>query len=241
MTHLRDVRPTRRQAALALTTLAALSLGACGVAEEAEFEDDPTEPALEDSGAPEPAASDGGGESPQAVADDAPAGEVIDPDDAVDTISYTLPTDEIDGTMTVGLHHLRRRGETMELLLTYTPEFREAGAYSLWELHGSNHSNVPPTLFDRENLKRYDILRAGGTWDSAQIWNSTQAEHKLATGDTQAYWANFAAPEDDIDTINIAIPGAPEFEDIPIEQGSSADGGNGSDADGASESTEGQE
>ena len=230
MTQLRDVTLTRRRAALALTALAALPLAACGVTEQADFEDGPDSPAPEEpeeSEAAQPAASDGGGDESQTGTDGASGGapEVIDPADAVDTISYTLPTDEIDGTMTVGLHHLIQRGQTVELLLTYTPEFRESGTFSLWELHGDNHSNVPPALFDRENLKRYDILRDGGTWDSAEIWNSKQAEHKLASGDTQAYWATFAAPEDDIDTINIAIPGAPEFEDVPIEQASSDDEG----------------
>ena len=228
MTQLRDVPLTRRRAALALTALAALPLAACGVTEQADFEDGPDSPAAEvpeESDAEQPSPSDGGGEEQQTGADDASGGapEVIDPADAVDTISYTLPTDEIDGTMTVGLHHLIQRGRTMELLLTYTPEFRESGTFSLWELHGGNHSNVPPALFDRENLKRYDILRAGSTWDSPKVWNSKQAEHKLASGDTQAYWATFAAPEDDIDTINIAIPGAPEFEDVPIAQGAAAD------------------
>ena len=228
MTQLRDVPPPRGRAARPLPARAALPRAAGGVTAPADFEDGPDSPAAEvpeESDAEQPSPSDGGGEEQQTGADDASGGapEVIDPADAVDTISYTLPTDEIDGTMTVGLHHLIQRGRTMELLLTYTPEFRESGTFSLWELHGGNHSNVPPALFDRENLKRYDILRDGGTWDSAEIWNSKQAEHKLASGDTQAYWATFAAPEDDIDTINIAIPGAPEFEDVPIEQGAAAD------------------
>lgn len=228
MTQLRDVTLTRRRAALALTALAALPLAACGVTEQADFEDGPDSPAAEvpeESDAEQPSPSDGGGEEQQTGADDASGGapEVIDPADAVDTISYTLPTDELDGTMTVGLHHLIQRGRTMELLLTYTPEFRESGTFSLWELHGDNHSNVPPALFDRDNLKRYDILGTGSAWDTPNVWNSKQAEHKLASGDTQAYWATFAAPEDDIDTINIAIPGAPEFEDVPIEQGVAAD------------------
>ncbi|MGO3209343.1 hypothetical protein ACT3SQ_16085 [Brachybacterium sp. AOP42-C2-15] len=224
MNHPREVRPTRRQAALALTALAALTLSACGAAEEAEFEDGTTEPAPEGSASPAPDTSDDGGEDPQPEAENAPAGEVVDPGDAVSTISYTLPTDEIDGTMTVGLHHLRQRGKTMELLLTFTPEFSGSGAFSLWELQGEDHSNVGPALFDRTNLKRYDILRNGGAWDGKTVWNSKQAVHKLASGDTQAYWANFATPEDDIETINVAIPGAPEFEDVPIEQDTSADG-----------------
>lgn len=238
MTDRTTMRPTRRQAAVALTMLAAVSLTACGGG-EAQFEegtqDAPSEAAPEEAGA-----SDGGGQegSSEASGQDADAeqdsaGEVIDPDDAVSTITYTLPTDEIEGTMTVGFHHLRLRGNTMELLLTYTPEFTTRETHTLWELHGRNHSNVAPALFDREHLKRYDILRTSGTWDGKTVWNSKQAEHELASGDTQAYWANFAAPEDDIEALNIAIPGAPEFEDVPIERDASASSGqSGSDADG---------
>ena len=227
MTRIREAQPTRRQAALTLSALAALSLTACGAA-DAEFEDDSPEAGPEDTAPDQPNASDGGGQEPDDKDEEdqaAAGGGVIDPSDAVATIDYTLPTDEIDGTMTVGLHHLRRRGQTMELLLTFTPEFSGSGAYSLWDLHGRDHASVAPALFDRENLKRYDILRSGGDWDGENVWNSKQAKHKLASGDTQAYWATYAAPEDDIDTINIAIPGAPEFEDVAIEQSSSDDEG----------------
>lgn len=215
---------------MTLAMLTAVSLTACGGG-KAQFEED--EPEAPSESAPEEAgASDGGGpeESSEAADQDAgadqdAAGGVIDPDEAVSTITYTLPTDEIEGTMTVGFHHLRLRGNTMELLLTYTPEFSETGAFTLWELHGKNHFNVAPALFDRAHLKRYDILRSGGAWDGKTVWNSKQAEHELASGDTQAYWANFAAPEDDIETLNISIPGAPEFEDVPIERDASASSG----------------
>lgn len=236
MTHPRTIAPTRRQAALALTTFAALSLAACARGGDAEFDEGGSATAPPDPAPKQPVASDGGGEASDGggedqespSAEEGPAtGAVIDPADAVSTITYTLPSDEIEGTMTVGFHHLRARGATMELLLTYTPDFTGDQARTLWELHGKNHSNVAPALFDRVNLKRYDILRNGGTWDGEEIWNSKQAEHTLSSGDTQAYWANFAAPEDDIETLDIGIPGAPEFEDVPIDKAPSTEGGQG--------------
>ncbi|MGO2194055.1 MAG: hypothetical protein ACTH43_15635 [Brachybacterium sp.] len=222
MTDRRTLRPTRRQAVLALTSLAALSMTACsGGGDEAEFEDPADEPTADEQADGSDASDGGGQEHPSQEADEAEPAAVIDPADAVDTISYTLPSGDIDGTMTVGLHHLRVRGDTMELLLTFTPEFTEPGAFTLWELHGENHSNVGPALFDRVNLKRYDILRTNGSWDTEGVWNSKQAVHELASGDTQAYWANYAAPVDEIDTVNVGIPAGPEFEDVPIEQGPS--------------------
>lgn len=120
--------------------------------------------------------------------------------------------------MTVGLHHLRVEGRTMELLLTYTPEFDQHEQYTLWELHARNHALVAPSLYDRENLKRYSILRDGG-WSSGGMWATRQADVELASGETQAYWANFAVPEDDIETINVGIPNVPEFKDVEIEWG----------------------
>lgn len=229
MTSRSALRPSRRQAALALASLTALSLTACGGAGgEAEFEE-PAGGATAGSEPSSPVASDGGGQDePAQATEEAPdAAPAIDPADAVDTLSYPLPSTDIEGTMTVGLHHLRVRGETMELLLTFTPEFETTGEFTLWELHGENHSNVGPVLFDRVNLKRYDILATTGAWDTEGVWNSKQAEFKLASGDTQAYWANFAAPVDDIDVMDVALPAGAEFADVPIEQGPADDEGEG--------------
>lgn len=220
------IRPTtRRGALLALASLGAFSLAACSTGGDAEFEESGRNGAGDggsDSGSDgkeQPAASDGGGgeEDSAGGADDAQAASSVDPADAIDTLSYPLPAGDIEGTMTVGLHHLRRRGETLELLLTYTPEFTEPGPFTLWDLHGGDHSVVPPALVDRANLTRYDILSTNGSWDTEGVWNSKQAEIELASGDTQAYWANFAAPIDDITAIDVVMAAGPSFEDVQIE------------------------
>lgn len=219
------------QAGLGCLAVAALMLTACAPDEEAEFQDgeqaaqtedqapeqtgDPEE--TEDEVSAEEEAEETDETDEDTEAEDSAAEGPIDPEDAVDTITYDIPSESIDGTMTVGLHHLRVEGETMELLLTYTPEFSGHQAYNLWELHARNHSLVAPSLFDRENLKRYDILRTCGLWDVSCVWATPQADVDLASGDTQAYWANFAVPEDEIETINIGIPNAPEFEDVEID------------------------
>lgn len=154
--------------------------------------------------------------------DDDPAGEegsgAIDPEDAVETVTYPIAHDDVDGEITVGFHHLRVEDQTMELLLTYTPEFDDHGTYNLWHLHNRNHAMVAPALYDRENLKRYNILRSGGDFDAGH-WATNQADVDLASGETQAYWANFAVPEDDIAAINIGMPVGPEFKDMEIDWG----------------------
>jgi hypothetical protein len=237
MTADRVLPTTRRRALLALAPLTALSLTACSGGGDAEFEEDggagngaadADGGSGSDAGGQEPsAASDGGGEE-QAADGDVTASSV-DPAEAIATLDYALPTDEIEGTMTVGLHHLRRRGETLELLLTFTPEFSGSEAYTLWQLHGENHAMVGPALFDRENLTRYDILTTNGGWSAAERWSSEQAEHELASGASQSYWATFAAPVDDVDVLDVGLPVGATFEEVPIEQGedASADGAEG--------------
>ncbi|WP_413544245.1 hypothetical protein [Citricoccus nitrophenolicus] len=217
-------RPRRlhwRHAAILITALTALTLTACsGESEPAGF----TEPAGQTSA--QASSVEGGsaatpeGQEEDAVAADGAGSSTVDPADAVETVTYDIQTEGIDGTMTVGLHHLRRDGETMELLLTYTPEFQGRDAYALWELHAKNHAMVAPSLFDRENLKKYSILRTAGGWDNGQVWATPHNVAELASGETQAYWANFAAPEDDVETLNVGLPAGAEFEEVTIEEGS---------------------
>lgn len=224
MTADRILPTTRRRALLALASLTALSLTACSGGGDAEFEEDggagngaADGDAGKDAADQEPStASDGGGA--EQAADDQPSASSVDPAEAIATLDYALPSDEIEGTMTVGLHHLRRRGETLELLLTFTPQFSGPEAHTLWDLHGGNHAMVGPALFDRENLTRYDILTTNGGWSAAERWSSEQAEHELTSGTSQPYWATFAAPVDDIDVLDVSLPAGATFEDVQIEE-----------------------
>lgn len=221
-------RPRRlhwRHAAILITALTALTLTACsGESEPAGF----TEPAGQTSA--QASSVEGGsaatpeGQEEDAVAADGAGSSTVDPADAVETVTYDIPTEGIDGTMTVGLHHLRRDGETMELLLTYTPEFQGHEVHTLDELHGHHDGLIAPSLFDRENLKKYSILRAGaGNW-SQMAWATPHDRVQLASGETQAYWANFAAPEDEVETLIVGMPAGGEFEAVTIEEGSQGSG-----------------
>lgn len=223
MTADRILPTTRRRALLALASLTALSLTACSGGGDAEFEEDggagngaADGDAGKDAADQEPSTASDGGVAEQASGDQ-PSTSSVDPAEAIATLEYPLPSDEIEGTMTVGLHHLRRRGEALELLLTYTPEFSDPGAHSLWDLHDGDFTVTAPALVDRANLTRYDILHANWGWDTEAVWSSKQAAIDLASGQTQAYWANFAAPIDDIEVIDVLMGAGPAFEDVTIE------------------------
>ena len=99
----------------------------------------------------------------------------------------------------------------------FSPQLNRDMVEVLWDLHGDDHSVVAPALVDRANLTRYDILTTNGSYDGPTMWNSKQAAVELASGDTQAYWANFAAPIDDISAIDVVMGAGPSFEDVQIE------------------------
>ena len=239
------LRLLRAGAGLAL--IAALGLTACAPDEDSAAFDD-SEPASDqeqdDSAADEDEPdeepeSDADGENEDDAADEDEGGEddadgeednadgatgavdtpegPINPDDAVDTVSFSIPREDIEGTITVGVHELRVNDNTMQLLLSYTPEFGEHETYTMHHLMGDTSAH--PSLTDRENLKRYSVLRPR---QSASPWATIMggAGLSLADGETMLYWGNYPVPEDDIETVNVSVfNAAPELEDVEIEWG----------------------
>ena len=69
-----------------------------------------------------------------------------------------------------------------------------------------------PTLVDRDNLKEYDIVGGAPT-----EWSSDTVYTKVTNGDPMVWWGVYAAPQDDIDTVDIRVlDELPEFTDVPI-------------------------
>ncbi len=215
---------------IGLIAVAALGLTGCSPDQEsAQFEDTETASAQEaeaqeDTSTEEETDNDGPSDAEEADHAEEQAAEgtavqtsegPIDPNDALHTVEYSLPSTNIDGTMTLGLHRLQVRDNTLELLLTFTPEFDQHDTHTLYGLHGNNGALAKPALFDRENLKQYSSLRS----DRGVAWETDVVGPRVASGESIAFWATFAVPEDDIDTINVGIPAAPEFEDVEIDWG----------------------
>ncbi|ROR73500.1 hypothetical protein [Bogoriella caseilytica] len=216
----RSIRPL---APLAGVLLASTALTACGNdgQQDADFED---APAQEESTAPDPEPTadpedqdneDDDADNRDDTDDRDDAGEAIgplDPQDAIETISYELPGDS-STTVDVGLHGLRVEGEVMLLELSFTGQFYGNNPMNIYAMMGGS---VYPELNDREHLKQYTVIGTGhDRWSTP----STNAGHRYESGQTAPYWAYYAAPVDDIDTITVTvIPGAVEFEDVEIER-----------------------
>lgn len=210
-------------ASLALTALAVAGLTACGSDTPAEFDNRPAAPA---DATVAPAVDDDGdkGATPTddktRPADDTPPVPVdttpVGPEDALHTITYDLPgaDERAEATVTVGLHSLRQEGEVLALELSFTPHFRGDGEYSIYEMHDRN--SITTVLNDRQNLKQYTVLGSGG---GSRGWQTDTGPLNPAakSGQTLMYWAYFAAPEDDIDTISVGV-GQVEFTDVVIER-----------------------
>lgn len=211
--------PRRSLTALTLLMLAAGTLTACGTDEPAEFDTPQTQesPEPETTAPADPSTKDETGDADgdaKATPDpDAAAPtSIVGPEDAIDTIVYELPGADArdDATVTVGLHSLQVEGQTMRLELSFTPEFRGEGTYGIYDMN--DDSRLAPVLNDRANLKQYVVLKDGSRdWATSTV----NADPKAASGQTLRYWAYFAAPEDDIDTIAVSI-GMVEFDDVTI-------------------------
>ncbi len=186
----------RRLAPLAVVGLLALS--ACTPGGDAEFDD--AAPA-KDGAASSPAADDGDGtqEAAGKVGVDFP-----DPDDVIADATFTVPgtKDEVR----VGVESLTVHGDTTELRLVFTPQYSEdtKDTVSVFSMVGETVGGLD--LIDRENLKEY---RTGYTSD----WTEARA----GRGQSVGFTAFFAAPEDDISSIDVKVSDAwPVFEDVPL-------------------------
>ncbi|MCT1605881.1 hypothetical protein M3B43_00820 [Nesterenkonia massiliensis] len=222
------------RAARRTTTLAALAAGlvfmtACAPEGEAEFAEasgpagesepasaEPAEETAAESGEthePEPTAEETDPAAEDDSADSADAAAMpLDPQDAIETISYEVPGDS-NTTVEVGLHSLRVEGEVMLLELTFTGEFYGQDTSNIYQMFGGHA--VYPELNDRENLKQYTVIGSGSSrWSTP----ATNSGFHYESGQTAPYWAYYAAPVDDIETITVSvIPGAIEFEDVEID------------------------
>lgn len=223
-----------------VAALAALPLTSCAPDEDpAEFEDaeaasqteeraqdegeDPAETekpgdhvsAADEESAGEGETTDSDEDTPEA----SQAGENAAPDlgDAEQTV--TVPTFEPGmGEVTVDVYPLEVEEDVMRLRLAFTPDLDSESSIrtdQMFDTVGPGNLMLP-TLNDRQNLKEYSILGASGMTNSG--WSTGGQE--VGDGDTAYYWAYYSAPEDDIDSINIAVTkGMPEFDDVSIDWG----------------------
>lgn len=161
-------------------------------------------------------------------------------DDAEQTISY--PMQGYDGEITMGIFTPKVQGETMIVSVVFEPVFadEDEDGVKFKELHHDTPNAVlMPVVSDRENFKAYHVPREttnqhaqGGGWAGGMFadgtWASAIGDVEVRSGEQYQHWAYFPAPEDDIDTVDIAVvPGMQEFRDVPIDWGSAEPGSTG--------------
>lgn len=225
-----------------VAALAALALTACVPDDDAaEFED--SEPAAQTQatgGGGEPGEDDGEqtqqeepaeAEATDTESADAEAAQeedgdtsgnaedvTLDPADALQTYAYPIAHEsgEVEGEITVGVHAVTVEGETMQLQLSFTPDYEEPedGPVQFNALHarGQNLGNAQwlrPIIADRENLNSHHVLQ----WDAGahnNYWMTMlgySGEGLFApAGEAVPFFAYFAAPQDPIDQVDVSLP-----------------------------------
>lgn len=169
--------------------------------------------------------TDGGGAQAEAPvpADERSSGEsgsqatVQDRDGPVLVEQTVVPDpNSPEDSATVGVQSLTVEGPTMVLRLVVTPDFAsesDSQAIDLGEAVnvGVEFFGVQLRLLDRENLKEYSVIHDGPKW-----WASP-GEVSSTNGQPMYAFAVFAAPEDDIQTVDVVVdPSWPQFIDVPI-------------------------
>ncbi|HJF13326.1 MAG TPA: hypothetical protein K8V32_00785 [Enteractinococcus helveticum] len=214
---------SKRHAALAVLGIVALT--ACGTTQENAAGDGGEQPqvAQQDS---ETSASDN--------SEQQQLGDVTQSmDDALQTITYPMQGHE--GEITMGVLAPEVQGDAMLVSIVFEPEFADetTEGVKFKDLHGSSANSVlMPVVSDRENFKAYHVPREttnqfvqGGGWTGGSFatgtWASAIGNVEVRSGDQYVHWAYFPTPEDDIETVDIAvIPGMQEFRDVTIDWGS---------------------
>ena len=213
----------RRYAALAMLGLIALT--GCGTAQDdaAAESEDQTQVAQQDAESP----------APDNAAEQAPTDVTRSMDEVLQTITY--PMQDHEGEITMGIMAPEVQGEAMLVSIVFEPEFADETTEGVQfkDLHGDSANSVlMPVVSDRENFKAYHVPREttnqfvqGGGWTGGSFatgtWASAIGNVEVRSGDQYVHWAYFPTPEDDIETVDIAvIPGMQEFRDVTIDWGS---------------------
>ena len=197
-----------------LLAAAALALAGCtpggGTPEPSAAAEASTSAEADGTAAPDATVAPAGDREGSPGASGAEVGE-IDPDDVLVSQEVPIPGSSED-TLTIGVLSLVVEGDVQVLRLAVTPHLADAApdqAISLYEMLG--RGLFVPTLQDRVNLKVYSPLYEG------DHWASDENEAEATDGQTIELWAVFAAPEDDIDTVDVHIlDGWPMFTDVPV-------------------------
>lgn len=122
-----------------------------------------------------------------------------------------------EDAVTIGIQSLSVDGPTMVLRLVVTPDFasvsddEEVALADVWSR--AEKFGVPFRLIDRDNLKEYSVIADV----NGDRWASGSYDVETVNGEPMYAFAVFAAPEDDIETVDVRLNEQwPDFTDVPI-------------------------
>lgn len=193
---------------------AAMMLAGCSAGDpKPESDGDSSSVATEGTGSSAPSTASSSGDDGQDVAKDSGVGiATMDTTKVLAEQEYQLPGTK-DKT-TFGIQSLVVEGDTMKLTMVMTPDFSsvsDSKTISLFDMAGEGGN---PLLIDRENLKEYSVIR-----QSHRKWTAERVYTRTVNGEPALWWGKYAAPEDDIDAVDIRVlDGMPEFTNVPIER-----------------------
>ena len=155
-----------------------------------------------------------GAEKTAGAADGSIEVDTFDASDVLAKQTVRMPENPED-TVEFGLQSLVVEGSIATLQLVVTPRFKSESAdemISLFDIYGPNV--LPLYLLDRKNLKRYDIVRSG-----PKVFASNSVGTRTVNGTPMAAYAVFAAPQDEIATIDVFMADYwPEFKNVPVQR-----------------------
>ena len=139
----------------------------------------------------------------------------LDPNDVLAKQTVSMRENPQD-TVDFGLQSLTVEGSIATLRLVVTPRFKSESAdetISLNDIYGSG-KYLGFYLLDRKNLKRYNVVRSGPT-----EFASDGLDTKTVNGTPMAAYAVFAAPQDEVPTIDVFMADYwPEFKNVPVKR-----------------------
>ena len=126
------------------------------------------------------------------------------------TVSAGVPIDgDPQASLKVDLLGLERQGKLLVMTAAVTPTNSLAKEQSLFGMLGQQ--SFRPQLVDPQNLKLYEVVRAGGPLQSNDVGN------QVPSGTPLVVHAVFAAPPPAVTAINVqVVEQVPTFTNVPI-------------------------
>lgn len=161
-----------------------------------------------------------GGDSGSGAGGDPVNGGKVDPGSAEER--KTLASQDVTalGTdMHFAIHELARRGETVELTFSVTNTGdQDSDGMSFWLNKDETSPDVGGVkLVDPKNAKLHLVARGPGDDEKLQCVCSVYGtSDNIPAKGTVFFSATFGAPPEDVETMNVRMPLAGSFNDVPV-------------------------